>query len=171
MKIYVPNYYLGFNCIADKCKHNCCIGWEIDIDNNTLSYYKKISGPFGDKINNSICCTNGTYHFELDKNERCPHLNSSNLCNIITNLGKDSLCQICKDHPRFRNFFETREEIGLGLCCEEAARIILTNKDKFHLTDITPKEIDAPSDTRENDFFKLREKILNSAEKIDKFHT
>ena len=27
-----PGYYSGFRCIADKCKNNCCIGWEIDID-------------------------------------------------------------------------------------------------------------------------------------------
>ena len=32
MKIIAPNYYPAFRCIADKCRHSCCIGWEIDID-------------------------------------------------------------------------------------------------------------------------------------------
>ena len=36
MKIYVPDYYSEFSCIADKCSDNCCIGWEIDIDENSL---------------------------------------------------------------------------------------------------------------------------------------
>ena len=39
MKEVFPNYYKKFKCIADKCKHNCCIGWEIDIDNDTLEFY------------------------------------------------------------------------------------------------------------------------------------
>ena len=153
MKIYAPNYYSGFKCIADKCKHSCCIGWEIDIDKDTLLYYNSLSTPFGKEINNSITCTDGVYHFKLDNNERCPHLNSSNLCNIITNLGKYSLCQICRDHPRFRNFFDEREEIGLGLCCEEAARIILSEEDKFHLI---------PDDnTDENSFFSFRKELFD----------
>ena len=32
----VPNYYDKFKCIADRCKHSCCIGWEIDIDDDTM---------------------------------------------------------------------------------------------------------------------------------------
>ena len=30
-----PDYYPLFHCIADRCRHNCCIGWEIDIDSRT----------------------------------------------------------------------------------------------------------------------------------------
>ena len=32
MQIIVPDYYKEFSCIADHCRHSCCIGWEIDID-------------------------------------------------------------------------------------------------------------------------------------------
>ena len=32
MRIIAPDYYREFHCIADKCRHSCCIGWEIDID-------------------------------------------------------------------------------------------------------------------------------------------
>ena len=35
MKLYAPEYYKQFQCIADKCTHSCCIGWEIDIDEIT----------------------------------------------------------------------------------------------------------------------------------------
>ena len=31
-----PDYYSAFRCIAGACKHSCCIGWEIDIDEESL---------------------------------------------------------------------------------------------------------------------------------------
>ena len=60
-------------------------------------------------------------------------LNQNGLCDLITELGEESLCQICADHPRFRSFYADRTEIGLGLCCEEAARIILTREEPMQL--------------------------------------
>ncbi len=162
MKIYAPNYYPDFTCIADRCEHNCCIGWEIDIDKNTLDMYKSLEGELGSEINKSIEETGSTNHFVLDKNMRCPHLNNSNLCNIILSLGKSYLCSICKDHPRFRNFFSCKEEIGLGLCCEEAAKIILSFPDKFSFIDLTPEEHTTECSLDEKLFFDFREKILET---------
>ena len=49
MKIVKPDYYDSFRCIADKCRHSCCIGWEIDIDEDTLDLYENIPGDFGDR--------------------------------------------------------------------------------------------------------------------------
>ena len=34
--IITLDYYEKFNCISSNCKHNCCIGWEIEIDNDTF---------------------------------------------------------------------------------------------------------------------------------------
>ena len=39
------------------------------------------------------------------------------------------MCQICDDHPRFRNFLPGYTEIGLGLCCEGAAQLILSQEE------------------------------------------
>ena len=36
---YVPHIYGDFHCIATACKHNCCIGWEIDVDENAFEKY------------------------------------------------------------------------------------------------------------------------------------
>ena len=130
MKVFAPDYYRGFHCIADKCRHSCCIGWEIDIDPETMSKYNSVCGEFGTRLKCGIKNENGIASFILGENERCPFLNQKGLCDIITELGKDHLSQICTDHPRFRNFFSDREELGLGLCCEEACRIILSKKEK-----------------------------------------
>ena len=130
MKVFAPNYYKDFHCIADKCRHSCCIGWEIDIDPETMSKYNSVCGEFGTRLKCGIKNENGIDSFILGENERCPFLNQKGLCDIITELGEDHLSQICTDHPRFRNFFSDREELGLGLCCEEACRIILSKKEK-----------------------------------------
>ena len=128
MKKYVPDYYDKFLCTADKCQHSCCIGWEIDIDDDTLEYYKTVGGSLGQRLcENIVTEEDGTSHFKLCSDERCPFLNDKNLCDIYTELGADGFCQICDDHPRFRNFYSDREEIGLGLCCEAAGKLILTN--------------------------------------------
>lgn len=133
MSLYAPFYYNQFFCIADKCRHSCCIGWEIDIDDDTQEYYKTIDGCLGKRLKNNIAFENETAHFILDKDERCPFLNKNGLCDIISQLGEEALCQICDDHPRFRNFYSERTEIGVGMCCEAAAQLILSQTEKFSL--------------------------------------
>ncbi len=158
MNIYTPNYYHRFTCIASSCKHNCCIGWEIDIDDESIKKYSSVSGSFGKRLEENIS-EEGVPHFILAENERCPFLNEKNLCDIITELGEDHLCQICNDHPRFRNFFSGRTEIGLGLCCEEAARIILTEDEPFHLISENVTGPEEMTDAEET-FFVIRDNIF-----------
>ncbi len=124
MKTYAPNYYKDFHCIADKCTHSCCIGWEICIDSNTMKKYETTKGELGRRLKSSIKDS----EFQLRDDESCPFLNSRGLCDIILEKGEDYLCEICKEHPRFYNFFSDRTEVGLGLSCEEAARIILSQE-------------------------------------------
>ena len=128
MKLFAPEYYKKFNCIADKCKHSCCIGWEIDIDGKTMDKYAKCNGDYAETVLGSIEADNQP-HFKLGENERCPHLNENGLCNIIIELGEDYLCHICREHPRFYNDTRRGREVGLGMACEEACRIILTSDD------------------------------------------
>lgn len=134
MILKMPFYCKDFKCIADKCKDNCCVGWEIDIDPSSAEYYDSVSGEFGDRLRSNIekseVCS-----FKL-KGERCPFLNDSNLCDIIISLGEDKLCQICDDHPRYYEWYSDVKEGGIGLCCEEAARIIVGAKEKFATYDV-----------------------------------
>lgn len=144
-----PNYYEKFKCIAGDCKHSCCIGWEIDIDEDTMELYNSLDGTFADKIRQSI--EGDTPHFILQEGERCPFLNQKGLCDIICELGDGAICDICYLHPRFSNFYDDFTETGLGLCCEEAARIILTEKEKFTLP--LPKTV-------ENSEFFIKRKVV-----------
>lgn len=133
MKEVTPSYYKKFKCIGSQCKHSCCIGWEIDIDGDTAKKYEKVGGVFGKRLRDCIDKSGECPHFILGDKERCPFLNKNNLCDIIINLGDSYLCEICDAHPRFKNYFSDRVEIGIGLCCEEACRIILNDNDPFLL--------------------------------------
>ena len=135
MKLYAPKYYKNFVCIADRCRHSCCIGWEIDIDEKTVKKYVSLKDGYGNSIKESVDFAE-TPHFKLCENDRCPHLAKSGLCNIILNLGESYLCDICREHPRFYNFTCRGKEVGLGLSCEEAARIILNSDDYSEMIEI-----------------------------------
>ena len=121
MKLRFPLYYKKFSCIADRCTDNCCIGWEIDIDPATKAFYDSVSGDFGKRLHDNI--ENGSFKL---CGERCPFLNESNLCDIIINLGSEHLCYICDNHPRYYGWYGDIKEGGVGLSCEAAAALILT---------------------------------------------
>ena len=155
-----PDYYKKFRCIASKCRHNCCIGWEIDIDSDTLGFYNSLCNEFGEKIKSNIDFS-GQPHFVLSDNERCPFLNKDNLCEIICNIGEQNICDICREHPRFHNELFERTESGLGLCCEEVSRIILSNKEKVRL-------IYEGEETQTNGVFILRDEVISILQNREK---
>ena len=160
MKLIAPNYYGQFRCIADQCRHSCCIGWEIDIDPITREKYRQVPGSFGARLNAAI--EDGEVSaFRLGENERCPMLNANGLCDLITELGEENLCQICADHPRFRNFYADRTEIGLGMCCEEAARIILSSEKPMQLVTIGDDGAAEAPDEDEQDLLVFRDKLIS----------
>lgn len=160
MKLYAPDYYKDFHCIASQCRHTCCAGWEIDIDADTYDCYSNVEGDFGERLRSGIS-TDGVPHFKLGEGERCPMLNNENLCDVIINLGEDALCSICAEHPRFYNCFSDRDEVGLGLCCESAASLILSRTKITRLCEIEGgDEFSVPTE-EEKEFFRLRRQMFD----------
>lgn len=135
MKLYAPKYFTNFHCIADRCNHSCCVGWEIDIDDITMQKYAALGSGYGDNIKASIE-DGDPPHFRLCTGDRCPHLDCRGLCKIITNLGEDHLCDICREHPRFYNYTSRGCFVGLGLSCEEACRIVLSSDSYAEIIEI-----------------------------------
>ncbi len=156
MKLIVPDYYKDFCCIAGRCRHTCCIGWEIDIDAESLKRFACI-----DAIRPHIE-PGDIPHFRLLDGERCPFLNEDNLCDLILRHGEDILCQICRDHPRFRNFWTDRVEMGLGLVCEEAARLILTSPSPLRLEILSDDGNDIPQPEDEAWLMQVRDRLLQT---------
>lgn len=163
MKLCVPEYYKNFKCIADKCKDTCCKGWEIDIDKETSEFYSKVDGEFGDKLRKNMSKTDPK-HFIFNKNGKCPFLNNNNLCDIFINLGEEHLCTICSLHPRYFEWFKDLKEGGIGMCCEEAARLILSQNKPF-----STYTIDIPFDPCDNYDENLYSKLYVCRENIIKY--
>ena len=167
MKLIVPDYYEDFACTAGACKHSCCIGWEIDIDRATLKFYRSVKGDFGERLRAGIVRQKGEACFRLGEGERCPFLNENGLCDIILNLGEEHLSQICTDHPRFCSFYGDRTEIGLGLCCEEAARLLLTRKEPIRLIVLQDDGKRHRLSEKEQNFFAKRKYIFQQVQNRD----
>ena len=129
MEFTFPNYYKEFSCIAGSCPDTCCAGWQIVIDNKTLKKYQHFKGPFHNRLHNDI---DWKEHVFRQYNRRCAFLNEENLCDIYTEAGPKMLCDTCRNYPRHIEEFEGLREISLYLSCPEAARILLSQKEKVH---------------------------------------
>lgn len=128
MKICKPDYFDRFKCIAGACSDSCCIGWEIDVDEDKRSMYRNVPGELGERLKRCIDWEEGHFILQGEK-ERCPFLNEDNLCDLIIGLGEDSLCDICREHPRYYDWYDGYTEMGVGLCCEAAARLVLEHEE------------------------------------------
>lgn len=133
MRIRKPSYYDSFRCTASACSDTCCAGWEIGIDPDSRERYRKMEGPLGEKLRASMKTEGEDCSFRLVKGERCPFLTEENLCQLILEKGEETLCAICREYPRFHRWFGSLMESGLGLCCEEAARLILNDREPGRL--------------------------------------
>ena len=164
-----PDFYDKFSCIADKCRHSCCLGWEIDIDEESLHRFMAVEGKFGEYMRRNIALE-PTPHFVLGEDERCPFLRGDGLCRMILKLGEDALCHICREHPRFYNELPGRLEAGLGLCCEEATRLLLSGGEHLELIHEGEDEgeEDALLSLREEIFSILRDDSISFSARAEK---
>lgn len=135
MLLRVPSYYEEFRCLAGKCRHSCCIGWEIDIDEDTERYYRSCEGAFGDRLRAHMTAEDGCTSFGLDGEGRCPFLNRENLCDICIELGEEALSEVCTEYPRFTIEYGGVREKSMAVSCEEAARLLLEEEDPFFYTE------------------------------------
>lgn len=150
MELIKPSYYDEFHCIASACRDSCCIGWEIDIDRESLERYKQVDGPLGERLRRAVT-EDGCFRLTGEE-ERCPFLNGEGLCDLILELGEASLCEICREHPRYYEWYGSlRKEAGIGLCCEAAARLIL----KGGSLERTALETPEPGDEVDGELFSL----------------
>ena len=151
MLLRAPSFYDAFACTADRCADSCCIGWEIDVDETTAACYAGLPGAFGDRVRARL--VDQPPHFAQDAAGRCAFLQKDGLCELYCRLGKEALCDICANHPRFYNPLPGVTEAGLGLCCEEAARLLFCCEEGLFLTERIVPDSRAPvcsNSTRED---------------------
>lgn len=135
MHTVIPSFYPDFQCRASRCRHSCCKGWEIDIDEDTAEKYRTMTGPMSEEIRSHIIEENDTTHFVLNSDGNCPMLREDGLCRLILARGEDDLCDICALHPRFFEDCGEYELWGLGLSCEEVCALLLSSSLSFLVDD------------------------------------
>ena len=144
MSVWYPSFYPAFRCRAERCRHSCCRGWEIDVDEQSAALYRKLPGELGDELRRALFADEEGWHFRLDGEERCPFLEADGLCRLIKNLGEEALCDICALHPRFFEELDADELWGLGLSCEEATALLLGEKALRFVCGETGEILDLP---------------------------
>ena len=148
----VPDYYKEFFCIADKCKDSCCIGWEIDIDEDTYEFYRHTDGAIGKRLKKYMYQTaDGDYSFELQQHGRCPFLNGTNLCDICIELGEEALSEVCTEYPRFTIEYGDVIQKCLSLSCEEVGRLVFTRENSVSIVELPYSGLMVDEDYRDSE--------------------
>ena len=50
MRITKPSYFDTFRCIASACPDSCCKEWDVQVDEETASFYRALPGALGDDL-------------------------------------------------------------------------------------------------------------------------
>lgn len=157
MRVIMPNYYKKFVCKAERCRDNCCkTDWRIELDEDTYKKYQGVSGELGEKLRLAVGSDGDGYYIV----HPCPMLRSDGLCEAYLSLGNEGLGYICRMHPRFINSYSDREELGVGLACEEAARLIMTEPMSLETDEMIGGEVSFKDDHAEA-ILKIRNKIID----------
>ena len=150
MILKTPSFYKDFKCIAGACPDSCCQGWEVDADDESLEYYKTLTGDIKNRIDGVLDKDEfGNTIFRLAEKKRCPFLNSQNLCDMHIAIGGEHTPYTCRMFPRFINDFGGTREMGVSFSCPVASDMMFNLKEPMsfvsELNDLPPQinEIDA----------------------------
>lgn len=141
--LLVPQYMEQFSCIGSKCEDSCCIGWRVNVDEDTYKKYQKLRDLelkplFKKKVTRerSNPTTSSYAKIKMDKEGRCSFLSEENLCKVQLNLGEDYLCNTCTFYPRSINSINGVIEKSATISCPEVARLALLNPNGIEFDEI-----------------------------------
>lgn len=130
----MPQYMRRFACVGGECEDTCCIGWRVNIDQETYKKYRRVRHPelsplFEKAVNrNRSNPSPGNYaKIRLRTDGACPFLTEERLCRIQLSLGEEYLSDTCYTYPRTYNEVNGVIEKSATLSCPEAARLALLN--------------------------------------------
>ena len=126
-----PAYYDNFQCLADKCKVDCCTGWNINF--NRKDYLKIRQQKGSETLNQAIKdalrrikSTNSEMYaaFHL-KEDGCPLLTEDKLCRLQAECGYYALPNVCKVFPRSKSYSPSGYyEYSLSPACEAVLELL-----------------------------------------------
>lgn len=160
MVIRVPDFYDKFRCWAEKCPHNCCLGWDVVVDDWTAARWQKCDHAIGEKLRSSLYRDPEGDTCIRQKDGRCAFLNEQNLCEIQLQLDQNWLSEVCREHPRFTEDYGPFREITLSASCPAANELLLGSTQPLTFREIETEEPGDEGDEWLPDLALLRDKLL-----------
>lgn len=164
MIIRKPYYYDLFSCSCGDCPNTCCRDWEIVVDPKHAEFYQTLGGVFGDALRSILAVdADGDTILSLS-GKKCPLLTTEGLCSLQKRHGESSLCDVCRNFPRYRYEFGASSELGLSISCPEVCKLLLEND--FSLTENLTNDPPSLNDIRADryyTFFQGRRKAFQIA--------
>lgn len=159
MKVFKPDYYDEFKCIADRCDLTCCRDWTITVDEDTYNRWGQIDDSYQDKTEQ-----HGEVRRIRLEDGKCPFLDKYGLCNIVSAYGEEAISHTCHTYPRETHTFTDRIEQSLTLSCKSVIDL-LWSKERFNVIccDEEATGSDDPDDCCDELLFVLRQWFIEIA--------
>ncbi|MGB9860241.1 MAG: flagellin lysine-N-methylase, partial [Moorellaceae bacterium] len=91
----MPQYMRRFACVGSGCEDTCCIGWRVNIDEETYKKYRRLRHPEISPLFEKAVGRNRSNHssgnyakIRLKPDGLCPFLTEDRLCRIQLSLGE-----------------------------------------------------------------------------------
>ncbi|MEG7619420.1 flagellin lysine-N-methylase [Lysinibacillus fusiformis] len=170
-RMLVPQYMQHFSCIGSACEDSCCIGWNVNIDEDTYKKYKRsrneeLKPLFEENIKRQRSRTtkDSFARIKMDNSGRCSFLSEENLCKIQLNLGEEYLSNTCTIYPRIPKRVNNVIEKSATMSCPEAARLALLNPEGIEFD-----EIEEPMNSRQLLMRTIDTQALHVSNKVEKY--
>lgn len=142
-KIMVPSYIQQFHCIGSSCEDSCCVGWRVNVDQESYKKYTKIQDkelrPIIEKNVKKINSHQNHENYARIKmlaNHQCVFLSEEMMCKIQSKYGEKYLSNTCAIYPRQINEVDAMAEKSATMSCPEAARLALLNPEGIKFLEI-----------------------------------
>ncbi len=132
-KLLSINYLKHFQCLGSECEDNCCSGWDVHVDHDTLERMHEcpdaeLRAYFEEHLQLEAphtSCPARAARFTLTADRRCGFLGEDKLCQLQQRAGPEYLPCLCSRYPREENIVDGVRERNATLGCPETARLAL----------------------------------------------
>ncbi len=138
--VLVPDYFADFHCKCGECRHPCCDGWGINIDEHEyftllgIACSKRLRNKLDDAfVMNSPATKESFASIRPNYLEQCPMLDDDGLCLLQKEKGEDVLPLICRVYPRAVKKYGDLHEVCMSCSCEATVELLMKKSEPLTL--------------------------------------
>lgn len=137
MLLRTLDYEEQFHCLAGRCPHSCCIGWEVVLDEDHARRYLTREDPLSRRAAEAMVYDEAEDAFSFPlSGGRCPFLDGENLCELHRAWGAEATPLTCQTHPRFTEDYGEFAERALSAACPAANVLLLGSREPLGFREI-----------------------------------